>query len=70
MSNTSETPNPYNEQIQDLKNKILALDVAVDECLSSGYDETAGELIDIREYFKSKLNDLEIDANALPFPEK
>lgn len=70
MSNTSETPNPYSLEMMKLENKVDALDTAIKVCLSQNMDYTALELIQIRDDFKQKLKDLQIDANALPFPEK
>lgn len=70
MSNTSETPNPYSLEMMKLENKVDALDTAIKVCLSQNMDYTALELIQIRDDFKQQLKDLQIDANALPFPEK
>lgn len=66
----SKNPNPYRHHIIVVENKIIALDNAIRQCLLVGYETTASELIQIRDDFKQQLSDLEIDANALPFPQK
>lgn len=68
----SKNPNPTAGEIRKLEIKIMALEVAIAEFLlvKPEYSGTSYTLIQIRDDFKQQLNDLQIDANTLPFPEK
>lgn len=68
----SKNPNPYEEQIKKLSARRRGLQNAIETLLFNHPDltYTISELLDIRDEVSKQIKDLEIDANALPFPEK
>lgn len=67
----SKNPNPFHDQIIKLELRKTAIQNAINNfLLLSGYDETTAQLIEMRDEIAQQINDLQVDANALPFPEK
>lgn len=66
----NKNPNPYKEQIYKLEDRRDALHTAIKLLVAHEYNYSAPKLIEMRDEIAQQINDLQIDANTLPFPEK